>query len=90
MNFYTPAFPDLDRIPVSIRIQQCFQEKKETKVPISESKKEIRRRRNRRKNYAEMKAKLPKADTAAKAKIAEKLKKMTPGADDLIKAWGLQ
>ena len=37
-----------------------------------------------------MKAKLPKADTAAKAKIAEKLKKMTPGADDLIKAWGLQ
>jgi len=59
-------------------------------VPISERKKEIRRRRNRRKNYAEMKAKLPKADTAAKAKIAEKLKKMTPGADDLIKAWGLQ
>ena len=59
-------------------------------VPISERKKEIRRRRKRRKNYAEMKAKLPNADTATKEKIAEKLKKLTPGADGLIKAWGLK
>jgi len=59
-------------------------------VPISERKKEIRRRRKRRENYADMKAKLPKADTAAKTKIVEKLKKLTPGADDLIKAWGLK
>ena len=59
-------------------------------MSISERKKEIRRRRNRRKTYAAMKAKLPKADAAAKAKIAEKLRKLTPGADDLIKAWGLQ
>jgi len=59
-------------------------------VPISERKKEIRRQRKRRANYADMKAKLPKADTAAKTKIVEKLKKLTPGADDLIKAWGLK
>jgi len=59
-------------------------------VPISERKKEIRRRRKRRENYADMKAKLPKADTAAKTKIVEKLKKLTPGADDLVKAWGLK
>jgi len=59
-------------------------------VPISERKKEIRRRRKRRANYADMKAKLPKADTAAKTKIVEKLKKLTPGADDLIKAGGLK
>jgi hypothetical protein len=59
-------------------------------VPISERKKEIRRRRKRRENYADMKAKLPKADTAAKTKIVEKLKKLTPGADDLIKVWGLK
>ena len=58
-------------------------------MPISERTKEIRRRRKRRKYYAEIKAKLPAADDAAKAKIAAKLKKMTPGADDLIKAWGL-
>ena len=59
-------------------------------MPISERKKEIRRRRKRRENYADMKAKLPKADTATKAKVVEKLKKLTPGADDLIEAWGLK
>jgi len=59
-------------------------------VSISERQKEIRRRRKRRKNYAKIKAKLPKADAAAKAKIVEKLKKLSPGADDLIKSWGLQ
>ena len=59
-------------------------------MSISERKKEIRRRRKRRENYAEMKAKLPKADSATKAKIAEKLKKLSPGADGLIEAWGLK
>ena len=59
-------------------------------MPISERKKEIRRRRKRRANYADMKAKLPKADAAAKTKIVEKLKKLSPGADGLIEAWGLK
>jgi len=59
-------------------------------VPISERKKEIRRRRKRRENYTDMKAKLPKADAATKVKIAEKLKKLSPGADGLIEAWGLK
>jgi hypothetical protein len=62
-------------------------------VPISERKKELRRRRKRRENYADMKAKLTKlssADTTARGKIVEKLKKLSPGADDLIKAWGLK
>ena len=59
-------------------------------MPISERKKEIHRRRKRRENYADMKAKLPKADAATKSKIVEKLKKLTPGADDLVEAWGLK
>jgi len=59
-------------------------------VSISERKKEIRRRRKRRENYADMKAKLPKADAVTKTKIVEKLKKLTPGADNLIEAWGLK
>ena len=59
-------------------------------MPISERKKEIRRRRKRRENYAEMKAKLPKADAAAKVRMVEKLKKLSPGADGLIEAWGLK
>jgi hypothetical protein len=59
-------------------------------VPVSERKKEIRRRRKRRENDADMKAKLPKTDATAKAKIVEKLKKISPGADGLIEAWGLK
>lgn len=59
-------------------------------MSISERKKEIRRRRKRRENYADMKAKLPKADTATKTKFVEKLKKLSPGADSLIQAWGLK
>jgi hypothetical protein len=79
----------LDRKTFSVRIR-ASPGNKELTVSISERKKEIRRRRKRRENYAEMKAKLPKADTAAKEKIVAKLKKLSPGADDLIKAWGLQ
>ena len=59
-------------------------------MSISERKKEIRRRRKRRENYANMKAKLPKADVATKAKFVEKLKKLSPGADVLIDTWGLK
>ncbi|GHT19160.1 hypothetical protein FACS1894189_7820 [Planctomycetales bacterium] len=58
-------------------------------MSISERKKEIRRRRKRRSNYAAMKAKLPKADATVKERFVDKLQKMTPGADVLIKAWGL-
>lgn len=59
-------------------------------MSISERQKEIRRRRKRRENYADMKQKIEKADPSTKEKMAEKLRKMTPGADDLIKAWGLE
>ncbi len=59
-------------------------------MSISERQKEIRRRRKRRVNYTCMKSKLDKMDAAGKAKMCEKLRKMTPGADDLIKAWGLE
>ncbi len=59
-------------------------------MSISERQKEIRRRRKRRATYADMKPKLEKADAATKAKMCEKLRKMTPGADALIKNWGLE
>jgi hypothetical protein len=54
-----------------------------------ERQKEIRRRRKRRANYSALKSKLEKADSPTKEKIAQKLRKMTPGADDLIQSWGL-
>lgn len=59
-------------------------------MSISERQKEIRRRRKRRANYAAMKPKAAKADHTTKEKLCEKLRKLTPGADDLIKAWGLE
>jgi hypothetical protein len=57
---------------------------------MSERQKEIRRRRKRRANYAVMKSKLDKADATKKEKFIAKLRKMTPGADNLIKSWGLE
>ncbi len=59
-------------------------------MSISERKKEIKRRRKRRENFAAMKPKIEKADANLREKMREKLRKMTPGADDLIKAWGLE
>ena len=50
----------------------------------------MRRRRKRREKYAVMKARLGKTDAGTKAKMAEQLRKMTIGAEDVIKAWGLE
>jgi len=63
---------------------------REKNVSISERKKEIRRRRKRRENYAAMKPKAEKADAALREKMREKLCKLTPGADTIIKAWGIE
>ena len=63
---------------------------REKNVSICERKKEIRRRRKRRENYAAMKPKVEKADAALREKMREKLCKLTPGADAVIKAWGIE
>jgi len=59
-------------------------------VPISERKKEIKRRRKRRENYAAMKPKVEKADAGLREKMRNKLRKLSPGADVVIKAWGIE
>ena len=59
-------------------------------MPGSERKKELRRRRKRREKYTHFKARLDKMDTAAKEKVADKLRKMTIGAEGVIQAWGLK
>lgn len=59
-------------------------------MSISERKKEINARRKRRATLQKMKSDLPKADAAKKAAMAEKLRKMTPGAEQLIKDWNLE
>ena len=50
----------------------------------SERAKEIKRRRHRRKKLDLFKRKLKKATVSEKQHIADKLRAMTPGAEDLI------
>ena len=59
-------------------------------MSISERKKEIRRRRKRRAKYAHYKSKLAKMDGSQKEKLIQKLRQMTPAADELVIKWGLQ
>lgn len=59
-------------------------------MSLSERKKELNCRRKRRQKLNHMKSKLATADAATKALWAAKLRKMTPGAEELIKTWGLE
>ena len=56
---------------------------------ISDRKQEIKRRRHRRKQLTKFQKKLKKATVSEKAMIAEKIRRMTPGAETIIKSWKL-
>ena len=56
---------------------------------ISNRMKEVKRRRHRRQKVAKFRAKLKKATTSEKLGMAEKLRRMTPGAEVLIASMGL-
>ena len=51
--------------------------------------KELKRRRHRKQKVAKFQTKVKKATTSEKLVMAEKLRKMTPGADVLIAKMGL-
>jgi hypothetical protein len=57
---------------------------------ISDRKQEIKRRRKRREKIGHFKRKLKKATTSEKLVIAEKLRKMTPGAEVIVGNLGLE
>jgi len=57
-------------------------------VPLSERKKELKRRRHRRKKLGLLSKRLEKGGD--KAEAADKIRKLTPGAEVLIKNWGLE
>ncbi len=59
-------------------------------MSICERKKELRRRRHRRKKLAQLAKRLKKATVSEKAIIAEKIRKLTPGAETIIANWGLE
>ncbi|MCX7414170.1 MAG: hypothetical protein NTW36_12135 [Planctomycetia bacterium] len=56
---------------------------------ISNRMKEIKRRRHRKQKVAKFQTKVKKATTSEKLVMAEKLRKMTSGADVLIAKMGL-
>jgi hypothetical protein len=56
---------------------------------ISNRMKEIKRRRKRRQTLVKFQSKLKKATTSEKLAMAEKLRKMTAGAEVLISAMSL-
>lgn len=59
-------------------------------MPISERRKEIKRRRHRKKKYALIEKKIKKANPTEKMTIATKLRNLTPGAEELIERMKLE
>jgi hypothetical protein len=56
---------------------------------ISERHKEIKRRRHRRKKLGHLAKKLKTAKVSERPVIADKLRRLTPGADVIIANWQL-
>jgi hypothetical protein len=56
----------------------------------TERQRELRRRRARSRKISNLSAKVKKANKSEKAVIAQKLRKLTPGAEQLITAWNLK
>jgi hypothetical protein len=57
---------------------------------ISNRMKEVKRRRQRRQKLAKYQTKIKKATTSEKLAMAEKIRRMTPGCDELIARMGLE
>lgn len=59
-------------------------------MPSSERRREIKRRRHRREKINHFKKRVKKATASEKAHIAEKIRSLTPGAEEIIDALGLE
>ena len=59
-------------------------------MPISERGKEIKRRRHRRKKLVMLANRLKKATVSEQAAIADKIRNLTPGGEQIIKNWELE
>ncbi len=56
---------------------------------ISDRAQEIRRRRKRRSKLLKISKRLKKANASEKLVIADKVRRMTTGAEDILANWGL-
>lgn len=59
-------------------------------MPSSERRREIKKRRHRREKINHFKRRLKKATASEKAHIAEKIRNLTPGAEEIIANLGLE
>jgi hypothetical protein len=58
-------------------------------VSICERKKELKRRRHRRKKLVHFAKKLKKATVSERSIVVDKIRNLTPGAEQIIEAWGI-
>jgi hypothetical protein len=56
----------------------------------TERQRELRRRRARQRKISHLATKVKKANKSEKTVIAQKLRRLTPGAEQLIAAWNLK
>ena len=59
-------------------------------MPCSERRKELKRRRHRHKKMARLMRRVEKASVSEKAHISQKIRKMTPGAEQIVERLGLE
>ncbi len=59
-------------------------------MTMCERKKELKRRRHRKKKLSQLAHRLKKATVSEKAVICEKVRKLTPGCEEILAAWGLK
>ena len=59
-------------------------------MPLSERRKELKRRRHRRVKMTHFRKKLEQATVSEKAHIAQKIRQMTPGGEEIISGLALE
>jgi len=64
-------------------------DKKDLSMAGTERQRELRKRRHRAKKLGKLHKKCEKANKTEKAAIVHKLRRLSPGADQLIQAWKL-
>ena len=59
-------------------------------MPLSERRKELKRRRHRRRKMSHFKSKIDEATVSEKAHIAQKIRQLTPGGEEIITRLALE
>ena len=59
-------------------------------MPLSERRKELKRRRHRRRKMAHYAKKLDNATVSEKGQIAQKIRDLTPGGEEIVERLGLE